>query len=1365
MAGEHRRRGDVSARINIEVPMTELKITYPHDLPVSARREEILRAIEENQVIIVAGATGSGKTTQLPKMCLELGRTAIAHTQPRRIAARAVAERLSEELGVELGGLVGYQVRFTDQASADTKIKVMTDGILLNALQRDRTLKRFDTIIIDEAHERSLNIDFLLGYLKQLLPQRPDLKLIITSATIDPGSFSEHFNGAPIIEVSGRTFPIEIRYRPLVAERMTSEDPDDEEEDSSRGARADTATTTAKSKAPEPSASDYVDGIVSALNELERESAGDVLVFLSGENEIRDTQEALAGHIMAGRMASGTEVLPLYGRLSAADQHRVFQTSRMPGMKRRIILATNVAETSLTVPGIRYVVDAGLARVSRYSPRAKVQRLPIEAISQASANQRSGRCGRTSDGIAIRLYSEEDFGRRPEFTDPEILRTNLASVILQATSLGLGDITNFPFLQPPDSRGVKDGIDLLRELGAVTIAEPTRERKASESSPATSTKTDYSGRGGVQATEVHATEVRPEESRPAKPAPAPAVLTKVGRELSRLPIEPRFGRMVLESVKHGVSREVLAIVAGLTVQDPRERPLEKRPQADQFHARFVDPTSDFLSLLNLWNYLEEKQGELGSSAFRRLCKSEYLNYLRVREWQDVFRQLKQVSRPLGITLGDAKVDPDGIHRSILSGLLSQIGLKVATETTKKPDARNSQAGAPGARKQLSGEYLGSRNQKFVIFPGSALAKKGPAALMSAELVETSRLFARMNASIDTAWAEQLAGDLCKRSYSEPHWEKTQGAVVAYERVTLFGVPIVARRRLQYSRVDPPLCRELFIRHALVDGEWDSKQSFDRANNALRRELEDLEERSRRRDILADDEAVFRFYDSLIPAEVLSSRSFEGWWKKHREKNPDFLTMKRGDLLEGEEELSDENDFPSQWLMGDQRLGLKYRFEPGRADDGVTVEIPLPLLASLNDESFGWQVPGLRLELITGLIKTLPKAIRRQVVPAGDWATKALASLPQQPTGNFLAVLASTLQRLSGAIVTSLDFEPHRLTDHLRMTYRVIGERGQHLGTDKNLAALQRGLAVPGRAAVAQIVERVSNPIERSGLTSWDFAELPRVIDTKHGSNTVRAYPALVKDATGVSIQVMATEADQAQAHVVGVRTLVLGVIPSPAKYVQEHLTQNEKLILAQSPYASLNALIDDAIAACIDNVLFTMRPDGLIFQKAEFETLRDRVQGIIMDTLFEAVSQVSRILVASRDAQRAIAKSNSMAFLAVLSEEKAHIAQLLPVGFVSAAGLTRLPRLLTYLRTITARIEKMSENPGRDRSLATEFETALTLFEAAGGRIPLPEHAPAHISRARWMLEELRISLFAQSLGTAEPISVQRIRKVLTHDG
>ena len=1280
-------------------------ITYPPDLPVSERRDEILSAIRDNQVVIIAGATGSGKTTQIPKMCLELGRTSIAHTQPRRIAARAVAERIAEELGVELGGLVGYQVRFTDQASVETEVKVMTDGILLNALQRDRLLSNYDTIIIDEAHERSLNIDFLLGYLKQILPHRPDLKVIITSATIDPESFAEHFGGAPIIEVSGRTYPIEIRYRPLIQDKVSSDDVDDDE------LADDKNIATA---VPEHSARDYLDGIISALNELDKEAPGDVLVFLSGETEIRDAQEAIEGHIAAGRMKAGTEVLPLYGRLSAADQHKVFEPSKVPGLRKRIILATNVAETSLTVPGIKYVIDAGTARISRYSPRAKVQRLPIEAISQASANQRSGRCGRTSEGIAIRLYSEEDFERRPEFTDPEILRTNLASVILQAASLGLGDISQFPFLQTPDSRGVKDGIDLLKELGAI-------QTKSS------STK-----------------------------------LTKIGHDLARLPIEPRFARMVLESRHHGVTREVMAIVAGLTIQDPRERPLEKRPQADLSHARFTDPTSDFLTLLNLWNYLEEKQKELSSSAFRRMCKAEFLNYLRVREWNDVYRQLKTLTKPLGLSLGEPKIDPDGIHKSLLSGLLSHIGLKQVSDNKlgNKYNDKNS------PRKQQH-EYLGARNQKFVIFPGSALAKKPPAAVMSAELVETSRLFARTNAAIDPSWAEKIAGELCKRSYSEPHWEKNQGAVVAYERVTLYGVTLVAHRRMQYSRIDPELCRELFIRHALVDGEWDSKQAFDRSNRALRRQLEELEERSRRRDILADDEVVFAFYDQRIPADVFSTRTFEGWWKKARATNPDLLTMQRSDLLEESEAEHDENEFPSEWAFGDQRLKLTYRFEPGSEDDGVTVEIPLPLLARLEQEAFEWLVPGLRLELITGLIKTLPKNIRRQVVPAADWATKAVATLPEKPEGSVLVAVAQTLQRLSGALISAQDFDPERLPDHLRMTYRVISSTGKRLGTDKNLTKLQRGLAERTRDAIAEVAERVTSPLERDNLTSWDFDELPRTVDAQHGGNTVRAYPALVVSHPGttkqeVNIRLLATEADQKREHPQGTRALVIAAIPSPAKYVQEHLTANEKLILTQSPYPSLGALIADAIGASVDNVLFSMRDDGMIFQKAEFETLRDRVQGAIMDNIFDAVSQTARILSAAKEAHKAMAQASPMTFLAQLTEEKAHLEQLIRPGFIGEVGLTRLPRILVYIKAITMRIQRMIEDSGRDRTASVELTQALTLYETAGGKIPLAPHSPPHIVRARWMLEEFRVSLFAQSLGTAEPISLQRIKKVLT---
>ncbi|MDQ1596630.1 MAG: ATP-dependent helicase HrpA, partial [Microbacteriaceae bacterium] len=941
-----------------DTQLTAVQITYPEDLPVSQRREDIAAAIAGNQVVIVAGETGSGKTTQLPKILLELGKTSIGHTQPRRIAARTIAERISEELGTPLGGLVGYQVRFTDTVSRDTRVKLMTDGILLNEIHRDRLLKKYDAIIIDEAHERSLTIDFLLGYLKQLMPARPDLKIIITSATIDPESFSKHFGGAPIVEVSGRTFPVEVRYRPLVAEIPVQDDED----------AAETAADL-----------DPMEGINAALDELAREGNGDVLVFLSGENEIRDAEESIRARISNGSIHSGTEVLPLYGRLSSAEQHRVFESSRAPGIRRRIVLATNVAETSLTVPGIKYVIDAGTARISRYSVRSKVQRLPIEAISQASANQRSGRSGRTSDGIAIRLYSEEDFLRRPEYTEPEILRTNLAAVILQMISLGLGDIAGFPFLQPPDSRGIKDGLDLLKELGAV------RDPRGSSSERGTSPRIET----GPQ-------------------------ITQVGKQLTQLPIDPRLARMVIESKQHGVTREVMAIVAGLSIQDPRERPLEKRPQADQAHARFTDPTSDFLTLLNLWNYLEERQKELSGNQFRRMCRSEYLNYLRVREWKDVYRQLERMAKPLGLVVGGQSTNPNGIHRSLLAGLLSQLGIR---DVAKK-------------------DYIGARQVRFSIFPGSALARKQPAELMSAELVETSRLFARTNAAIDLAWAEPIAGDLVKRSYSEPHWEKKQGAAVAWERVTLYGVPIVARRRAQFSKVDPAYARELFIRNALVDGDWDLDRvdkrvsAFDRENRALRKELAELEERTRRRDILYDDEAVFDFYQRRLPADITSQRLFETWWRKERTVRPDLLTMTREALVEEEPDTAQvehvESTFPSTWRQGDQQLALSYRFEPGATDDGVTVQVPIALLARLRPDGFDWQVPGFREELITALIKALPKAIRRNVVPATDWARKLLADLPADPGQDSLKeTIAAAITRLTYVPVTANDFDEGR----------------------------------------------------------------------------------------------------------------------------------------------------------------------------------------------------------------------------------------------------------------------------------------------------------------------------------------------------
>ncbi len=1301
-----------------------MHISYPPDLPVSQLHDEIVEAIRANQVVIVAGATGSGKTTQLPKMCLELGQKSIAHTQPRRIAARAVAERISEELSVELGGLVGYQVRFTDKASAETRVKVMTDGILLAALQHDRNLSQYDTIIIDEAHERSLNIDFLLGYLKQLLPKRPDLKVIITSATIDPGSFSRHFGDAPIIEVSGRSYPIEVRYRPVASEKSDDADPD-----------------------VETTAADYLDGVTLALAELEEEAVGDTLVFLSGESEIRDAQDAIEGHIKGGLLAKGTEVLPLYGRLSAAEQHRVFETSKVLGLKRRVILATNVAETSLTIPNIKYVIDAGTARISRYSHKAKVQRLPIEAISQASANQRAGRAGRLGPGIVIRLYGEDDFASRPEFTDPEILRTNLASVILQAAQLGLGDILEFPFLQPPDPRAVKDGLGLLTELGAIAHHDAS----------------------GIK-------------------------LSPVGRTLARLPMEPRFARMLVESKNHGLTREVMIIVAGLTIQDPRERPLEKRAQADQLHARFADPTSDFLSLLNLWNYLEEKQRELSSSAFRRLCRSEYLNFLRVREWQDLIRQLRSMTKPLGLHMNEPKVDPDGIHKSLLAGLLSQIGIKQVSD--KKPSTLPAK-GKPDevTKPRTNAEYLGSNQKKFVIFPGSTLAKKPPVALMSSELVETSRLFARMNAAIDPAWAEKLAGELCKRTYSEPHWEKSQGAVVAYERVTLYGVAIVTNRRMQFSRINTEYARELFIRHALVMGEWDSKQAFDRTNRALLKELEALADRARKPQMAADEDDVFRFYDQRVPQDVVSTRSFEGWWKVAKHPTPDLLTMTREDLLGAQEQRVDEQDNPNEILVGGQEFRLSYRFDPGAVDDGVTATVPLPVLSTIRPEAFDWLVPALRAELLTELIRSLPKNLRRGVVPAADWAAKALAVLPAEPNGNLLATLAKTLQQLSGTKFEAADFDASRLTSAMRMTYRVVDARGKTLGLAVDLPALQAKFSADARSAVASVVESASGAgakglateasIERTGILRWDFTELQSRHETKLGNNVVRAFSALVAPvgrggsskgvakAEGVTLQLFATEAEQQLHHWRGVVALVCAEIASPAKYVEEHLTSQEKLAIASLPYSSFSAFIDDLIAAVAERAVRAEEPHGLIFSKTQFDRVRAAAQANLIDVCFNAAALAAKIGVLAREANKAISDCKQFELLSILTAEKNHLAELLVPNFVSRTGIDRLPRLAVYLQAVRQRIEKLQIDPMRDRVSAAELDQALAIYNFAGGVLPLPADLgqlpaaakPEQLERivaARWLLEELRISLFAQSLGTSETVSVQRIKKVLS---
>ncbi|MDQ1136423.1 ATP-dependent helicase HrpA [Microbacterium sp. SORGH_AS 1204] len=1387
-------------------------IVYPPELPVSAARDEIARAIRDHQVVIVAGATGSGKTTQLPKICLELGRTSIAHTQPRRIAARTIAERIAEEMQVPLGSTVGYKVRFTDKVSADTRVALVTDGILLNEIHRDRLLRRYDTIIVDEAHERSLNIDFLLGYLRRILPKRPDLKVIVTSATIDPESFARHFAAvpaqpggdpvpAPVIEVSGRTYPVEIRYRPLDGADQAPEDSDDATLDAGIPAPQPKKPRSPARPTGRPGRSeddaDEVGAVVAALRELDREPAGDVLVFFPGEAEIRDAADAIRGAYQ--RDAAPTEVLPLYGRLSAAEQHRVFERSTVAGVRRRVILATNVAETSLTVPGIRYVVDTGTARISRYSNRSKIQRLPIEAVSQASAQQRSGRAGRTSPGVAIRLYSEDDFTRRPEYTEPEILRTSLASVILQMLSLGFGDIQAFPFLTPPDSRGVKAAFDLLVELGAVKLPAPGARSR--DDRPDRDPSRERAGRGG-----------RDDDRGPR--------LTEIGREIARLPIDPRFARMLIEARRTGVQSEVLAIVSGMSIQDVRERPEERREEADRFHARFTDPTSDFLSLLNLWDYLQEKQAELGSSAFRRLCRSEHLNYVRVREWVDVHRQLRSLgaergegergsrnrvplsaasdpSRPHdsghashksghGSQRGDGAAPEghaqgDAIHRAILSGLLSHIGILDPRTIAQTKDRK-----APGDARPTKGEYIGARGARFAIFPGSGLKKKRPSAVMAAELVETSRLFARTVAAVDPAWAEDLAPDLVKRSLSEPHWSKDAGSAAAYEKVTLFGVELVGRRRVQLARFDRPLAREMFVRHALVEGEWDPSvldkrlTAFLRRNVEQRRLLEKIEERERRRDILVGDEAVFAFYNARIPADVTDVRSFEAWWKDAVHRTPHLLDLRESDLT-GDRAQGDDRAFPARWRQGDQTLNLAYRFEPGAPDDGVTVVVPLPLLAQLRPDGFDWQVPGMRDELVTALLRALPKTIRRNVVPAADWAEKFSAELAEKgpehanglPRTTLVDALAALVQRVANQRVSAADFELDRVPAHLLPSFRAVDARGRAIGSDRDLGALQRRLADRARSSVeatvarpaartaAKVAEASPAFASRTKLTTWDFDELTEVVDTPVAGGVVRGYPALVDEGDSVALRVEATPEDAARHTRAGIRRLMLLAVPSPATYVLDHLTANEKLALAASPYQNAKALIEDARVALADDILLREAPTGVVRTRAEFEKVRDAFSAASVERTFQTVSLAAKILLAQREVERAMKDAASITLLGALNDVRGQVKGLLFPGFLVRTGLQRLQHYPRYLAGALERVKTLSDNPGRDRQRMTEYERAAAGFVDAGGSVPLPADAPANLVQTRWLLEELRVSLFAQRLGTAEPVSPQRIAKAL----
>ncbi|MFE2938807.1 ATP-dependent RNA helicase HrpA [Streptomyces sp. NPDC059255] len=1262
------------------------EVSYPEQLPVSQKKNTILEAIRDHQVVIVAGETGSGKTTQIPKICLELGRGVrgmIGHTQPRRIAARTVAERVAQELDTPLGEAVGWKVRFTDQVDQDaTFVKLMTDGILLAEVQTDRELLAYDTLIIDEAHERSLNIDFLLGYLAQLLPRRPDLKVVITSATIDPERFSRHFGDAPIVEVSGRTYPVEVRYRPLL------------EDDSAERDR------------------DQITAIADAVEELQREAPGDILVFLSGEREIRDTAEALQK--LSHR---DTEVLPLYARLSHAEQNRVFQRTS-GNATRRIVLATNVAETSLTVPGIKYVIDPGNARISRYSHRTKVQRLPIEKISQASANQRKGRCGRTSDGVCVRLYSEEDFVSRPEFTDAEILRTNLASVILQMTAAGLGDIEKFPFIDPPDHRNIRDGVQLLQELGAFDMAEKDLKKR----------------------------------------------LTPLGRKLSQLPVDPRLARMVIEADRNGCVREVMVIAAALSIQDPRERPSEKQAQADQQHARFKDETSDFLAFLNLWRYVREQQKALSSSAFRRMCKTEYLNFLRIREWQDIYSQLRTVARQMGIHLNEEDAAEQSVHVSLLSGLLSHIGMKDVKEkdASKKDGGRD---GKDGARKDGGrNEYLGARSAKFAVFPGSALFRKPPRFLMSAELVETSRLWARVNARIEPEWIEPLAGHLLKRTYSEPHWEKDAAAVMAYEKVTLYGVPIVAQRKVNFGRIDAEASRELFIRNALVEGDWRTHHQFFHDNRKLLGEVEELEHRARRRDILVDDETLYDFYDRRVPEDVVSGAHFDSWWKAKRREEPELLDFERSMLINEKAGSVTKDDYPDSWRQGALKFRVTYQFEPGTDADGVTVHVPLQVLNQVTAEGFDWQIPGLREEVVVELIRSLPKPVRRHYVPAPNYAAAFLdRAVPLQEP--LPVTLARELQRMVGVPVSAEDFDLSRIPDHLKITFRIVDERRRKVAEAKDLEELRLQLRPKARQALSQAAAATAErsggeTIERTGLTEWTIGTLVRIFETRRAGQPVKAYPALVDQGATVAVRLFDTAAEQRQAMWAGTRRLIMLNIPvNPAKFASDKLTNQQKLALSRNPHGSVQALFEDCATAAADKLIADH--GGPAWDEESFRKLYDRVRADLVDATVRTVGQVQQILAAWQSCERRLKATNSLVLVNNVQDVRDQLAALVPAGFVTLTGLRRLPDLMRYLVAVDRRLQQMPTAVQRDTTRMEKVHEMRDEYAWLLEQLPRGRPVPPEVLDIRWMIEELRVSYFAHALGTAYPVSDKRIVKAI----
>ena len=1235
------------ARLRVEQRKSAVQnpIVFPESLPVTQRKAEIEKLLSEHQVIVVAGETGSGKTTQLPKMCLELGLGklgTIGHTQPRRIAARSVAARIAEELQTELGDLVGYKVRFNDQISDNTQIKLMTDGILLAEIQTDRFLNQYSCLIIDEAHERSLNNDFILGYLKQLLPRRRDLKLIITSATIDVERFSKHFNNAPIIEVSGRTYPVEVRYRPVVEE-------DDQ---------------------------DQLQGILNAVDELQAEGRGDILIFMNGEREIRDTAEALQKQNL-----KHTEILPLFARLSAQEQNKIFHPSGL----NRIVLATNVAETSLTVPGIKYVIDPGTARISRYSYRTKVQRLPIEPISQASANQRKGRCGRVSEGICIRLYSEEDFNNRPEFTDPEILRTNLASVILQMTALGLDDIEAFPFVDAPDKRHIQDGVKLLEELGAFeTVQTKSGEKRR---------------------------------------------LTTIGRQLAQLPVDPRLAKMLLSAVNFGSVYEVMIIVSALSIQDPRERPTEKQQASDEKHRRFADKKSDFLAFLNLWHYVQEQQKELTKNQFRRQCQKDFLNYLRIREWQDIYQQIRLAVREMGLPINSEKAEYQQIHTALLSGLLSHIGLKEAEKQ----------------------QYLGARNAHFAIFPNSVLFKKQPKWLMAAELVETSKLWGRMVAEIEPEWIEPLAEHLTKKSYSEPRWSKSRGAVIADEKVSLYGVPIVAARPVNYGSIDPTVSREIFIQSALVEGDWNTKHKFFKQNQQLIREVEELEHKSRRRDILVDERTLFEFYDQRIGTDVVSQKHFDTWWKKAEKQDPELLNFERSFLINDNAEQVSKLDFPNFWHQGNLKLKLTYQFEPGTDADGVTVHIPLPLLNQVEMTGFDWQIPGLREELVIALIKSLPKSYRRNFVPAPNYAQAFLGrAVPLEKP--LLDTLIYELRRMTGVTVEAEHWNWEQIPSHLKMTFCVVDENGKKIAESMNLDELKFSLKDRVQESISAVAD---DGIEQSGLHIWSFAELPQCYEQKQRGFSVKAFPAIVDEKDAVGIKLFETEFEQAVAMQQGLRRLLLLNVPSPIKYLHEKLPNKAKLGLYFTPFGRVLDLIDDCIACAVDKLIADF--GGFVWNEEGFDKLRDFVRENVNEVTVDIAQKVEQILTLTHQLNQRLKGKMDFTMAFALSDMKSQIAGLIYQGFVQKSGYARLPDLLRYLQAIDKRMDKLAQDVNRDRAAMLRVEQVQQAYQQLLAKLPKSKPISDEVAEIRYMIEELRVSLFAQQLGTKYQVSDKRV--------